>query len=113
MSDAMSITPRFNRSAEPPSSSASDVQFRLDEAMRRMAKSFEKNEPHLTQAKYRDLLTKQGMTQELKPDFGNENPSERLWKAAKYQVKQDHHLRCAKIMKVAQRMRGLDRDVER
>ena len=112
MSDVMSITPRFNRSAEP-SSPKSDVQFRLDEAMRRMAKSFEKNEPHLTQAKYRDLLTKQGTAPELKPDFGNENPSERLWKAANYQVKQDHHLRCAKIMKVAQRMRGLDRDLER
>ncbi len=112
MSDTMSITPRFNRSAEP-SSPKSDVQFRLDEAMRRMAKSFEKNEPHLTQAKYRDLLTKQGMTQELKPDFGNENPTERLWRAAKFQVKQDHFSRCSKIMKVAQRMRDKGHDLER
>lgn len=112
MSDAMSITPRFNRSAEP-SPPKSDVQFRLDEAMRRMAKSFEKNEPHLTQAKYRDLLTKQGMTQELKPDFGNENPTERLWRAAKFQVKQDHFSRCSKIMKVAQRMRDKGHGLER
>ncbi len=50
---------------------------------------------------------------DLKPDFVQENPTERLWKAAKFQVKQEHHLRCSKIIKVAQRMMGKDRGLER
>ncbi len=113
MSDNDSSTsPRFNSAATPPSRS-SEIQSRLDEAMRRMAKSFQENEPSLTQSKYRDLLTKQGNTMELRPSFGQDNPTDRLWKAAKFQVKQEHHLRCAKITKVAQRMMGKDRELER
>lgn len=112
MSDKSIITPRFNRaSAELVRSS--DVQARLDEAMRRMDKRFRECEPNLTQTKYGELLTKQGNTMELKPSFGQDNPTDRLWKAAKYQVKQEHHLRCSKIIKVAQRMRGQDRGLER
>jgi hypothetical protein len=112
MSETSTIAPRFNR-ASAETVNASDVQGRLDEAMRRMAKSFEKHEPNLTDAKYRDLLTKQGNTMEFKPSFAQDNPTDRLWKAAKYQVKQDHYLRCSKIIKVAQRIMGNDRGLER
>jgi hypothetical protein len=112
MSDTSTIAPRFNR-ASAESVRSPDVQARLDEAMRRMDKRFRESEPSLTQTKYRDLITKQGNTMEFKPRFGNDNPTDRLWKAAKYQVKQDHYLRCSKIMKVAQRMMGKDRGLER
>ncbi|MEQ1550309.1 hypothetical protein [Sphingorhabdus sp.] len=112
MSDTSIITPRFNR-ASAESVRSSDVQARLDEAMRRMDKRFRECEPSLTQSKYGELLTKQGNTMDLKPSFGQDNPTDRLWKAAKYQVKQEHHLRCSKIMKVAQRMRDKDRGLER
>lgn len=78
-----------------------------------MDKRFRENEPNLTQSKYRDLLTKQGNTMDLKPDFVQENPTDRLWKAAKFQVKQEYSLRRSKIMKVAQRMMGKDRGLER
>jgi hypothetical protein len=111
MSDTTTIAPRFNR-ASAETVNASDVQARLDESMRRMSNSFAKNESHLTEAKYRDLLTKQGNTMEFKPNFAQDNPADRLWKAAKFQVKQDHHMRCSKIMKVAQRMMGKDRGLE-
>lgn len=107
-----SLSSRFNSAAAPPSRSA-EVQSRLDEAMRRMDKRFRENEPSLTQSKYRELLTKQGNTMDLKPDFVKESPTDRLWKAAKFQVKQEHHLRCSKIMTVAQRMMGKDRGLER
>lgn len=107
-----SLSSRFNSAATPPSRSA-EIQSRLDEAMRRMDKRFRENEPSLTQSKYRDLLTKQGNGMDLKPDFVQESPTDRLWKAAKFQVKQEHHLRCSKIMKVAQRMMGKDRGLER
>ncbi len=112
MSDTSIITPRFNRASAEQVRSP-DIQARLDEAMRRMDKRFRESEPSLTQTKYRDLITKQGNTMDLKPRFGNDNPTDRLWKAAKYQVKQDHYLRCSKIMKVAQRMRDKDRGLER
>lgn len=112
MSDTSIITPRFNR-ASAESVRSPDVQARLDEAMRRMDKRFRESEPNLTQTKYRDLLTKQGNAMDLKPSFGQDNPTDRLWKAAKFQVKQDHHMRCSKIMKVAQRMMGKDRGLER
>ncbi|MBK9002861.1 MAG: hypothetical protein IPM41_03070 [Sphingomonadales bacterium] len=107
-----SASPRFNSAATSPPRS-SEIQARLDESMRRMAKSFQENEPSLTQSKYRDLLSRQGNAMDLKPDFVQENPTERLWKAAKFQVKQEHHLRCSKIIKVAQRMMGKDRGLER
>lgn len=112
MSDSTSIVPRFNQAAAQ-SSRSPDIQARVDEAMRRMDKRFRESEPSLTQTKYRDLITKQGNAMDLKPRFGNDNPTDRLWKAAKYQVKQDHYLRCSKIMKVAQRMMGKDRGLER
>jgi hypothetical protein len=111
MSDTTTIAPRFSR-ASAESVRSPDVQARLDEAMRRMDKRFRESEPSLTQTKYRDLITKQGNTMEFKPSFAQDNPADRLWKAAKFQVKQDHHMRCSKIMKVAQRMMGKDRGLE-
>jgi hypothetical protein len=86
-------------------------------SMRRCAgwtSAFAKASRSLTQTKYRDLLTKQGNAMDLKPEFRDRtSPTDRLWKAAKFQVKQEHHMRCSKIMKVAQRMMGKDRGLER
>lgn len=48
------------------------VQVRVQGAIRRMNERFEKCEPALTQARYRDLLTKQGASPELKPSYATE-----------------------------------------
>ena len=83
MSDnSNSITPRFNSAATLTARSA-EIQARVDNAMKRMNDHFEKCEPALTQSRYRDLLTKQGIAPELKPSFGSDNPQDRMMKAAR------------------------------
>lgn len=101
------------RGAASMSSRQAAVQERVREALTRMNERFEKCEPQLTLERYRELLIKQGSAPELKPAGRHDNPGNRLWKAAKYQVKQEHHKRCSKIIEVARRMRGHDRGLER
>lgn len=89
------------------------IQSRVQGAIRRMNERFEKCEPALTQARYRDLLTKQGQSPEMKPSFASENPQDRLWKAAQRWVSYDHQGRINKIREVGDRMIGKDRGLER
>jgi hypothetical protein len=112
MNDPSPITPRFNKAATMTAQSA-HVQERVDRAMQRMNAHFEKCEPQLTQSRYRDLLTKQGTSPELKPSFASDNTPERMWKAARQWVKFDHMRRLNKIRDVGQRMMGKDRAIER
>ena len=71
------------------------------------------SEPALTQARYRDLLTKQGSSPELKPSYAAENPQDRMWRAAKQWVRYDHQGRVNKIREVGDKMMSKDRGLER
>lgn len=89
------------------------VQVRVRGAIKRMNERFEKCEPALTQARYRDLLTKQGSSPELKPSYAAENPQDRMWRAAKQWVRYDHQGRVNKIREVGDKMMSKDRGLER
>jgi hypothetical protein len=104
------IAPQFNSAATMTARSA-NVQARVDRAMQRMNAHFEKCEPQLTQSRYRDLLTKQGTSPELKPASAMDNASDRMWRAAQKLVKFDHARRLNKIRDVGQRMMGKDRAI--
>jgi len=113
MSDkGASLTPQFNRAASMTARHA-EIQTRVNHAMQRMNGHFEKCEPALTQARYRQLLEKQGQSPELRPAHARENPQERMWKAAKQMVHYDHRRRLNKIRVVGDRMMGKDRGLER
>lgn len=89
------------------------MQIRVDAAVSRMNDRFEKCEPALTQARYRDMLTNQGSMPELKPSFADGNPSDRMWKTAKQYVQFEHRHRLNKIRATGERMLGRDRGLDR
>lgn len=105
MTDKPPVTHRFNDASKQSAREAA-VKARADEAIRRMAKSFERNEPHLVDRRHAELLAKQAAMPELKPSFAAEDPISRTRKVAKYQVKQEHRARILKIKTVADKMMG-------
>ena len=58
MTDKPPVTHRFNDVSKQSAREAA-VKARADEAIRRMAKSFERNEPHLIDRRHAELLAKQ------------------------------------------------------
>ena len=109
MNDKPPVAPRFN-DASSQSAKAVTIKARADEAIRRMGKSFERNEPHLVDRRHGELLAKLANTPEFKPSYAAADPIGRLRKVAKYQIKQEHNVRIAKIRTVADRMMGKNKD---
>lgn len=109
MTDKLPVTPSFNDVSKQSAKEAA-IKARADEAIRRMAKSFERNEPHLVDRRHAELLAKQAAMPELKPSFAAEDPISRIRNVAKYQVKQEHRARIVKIKTVADRMIGKQND---
>ncbi|MFM7349007.1 MAG: hypothetical protein ACKO01_05895, partial [Erythrobacter sp.] len=89
------------------------IHGRVAEAITRLDARFVLCEPALTQARYRDLLTKQGQSPELKPSFASDNPQDRLWRAANQWARYDHLSRTNKVREVGERMMSRDRGLER
>lgn len=109
MSDKPPVAHRFN-DASSQSAKAVTIKARTEEAIRRMGKSFERHEPHLVDRRHGELLAKLANTPEFKPSYAVDDPISRLRKVAKYQVKQEHHGRIAKIRDVADKMIGKKKD---
>jgi hypothetical protein len=112
MNENSKIASGFNKAATMTPHSAY-INARVEHAIMRMNDHFKEREPALAQARYRDLLTKQGNTPELRPSYGHSNPPERMWKAAKQMVKFEHLHRLNRIRRVGEKMIGRKQGLER
>ena len=112
MNENSTLTSRFNNEGAR-SLREWRVQHSVADAITPLDARFVLGAPAHTQARYRDLLTKQGHPHELTPPFAKNNPEQRMRAAAKQLVRYDHLKRVNKIRKVGERMIGKDRGLER
>jgi hypothetical protein len=80
---------RFNRAATL-NPHAAELHAHVDKLIAEKNEQFKEEAPARVQACYQELLKKQGMVPELRPGFAQENPTERLMKAAQMMVKFEH-----------------------
>lgn len=109
MNETPPIRQRFNKVADMTMHEAV-TNKRVEGAIERMNDRFAKCEPALAQSRYRDLLTRQGSSPELRPSYAQGDSSNRMWKAAKQMVRYEHLHRLNKIRNVGERIIGRRRD---